>query len=61
MLDKLNIITLEAICIGVSIDARLFDFGEDEPVWLPISQHQWNSREGEVWISEKLAIEKGLV
>lgn len=58
---KSNLIDLEARLIHETEKARRFDFGGDEPVWLPKSAHEWDEDENTVTLPEPLAIEKGLI
>lgn len=56
-----NLIDLEARLVHETDRARLLDFGDDKPVWLPKSTHEWDEDSGTVTLPEPMAVEKGLV
>lgn len=56
-----NLIDLAARLVHETEKARLFDFGEDKPVWLPKSSHEWDEAAQTVTLPEPVAIDKGLV
>ena len=57
--EDIDIIALEAELKHETLDAWLFDFGDEEPVWLPKSQCEWNEKR--VFVPEWLAKQKGLI
>lgn len=58
---KSDVIDLEARLIRETPAARLFDFGTDDPVWLPKSAHEWDDTDNTVTLPERLAIQKEIV
>lgn len=56
-----KLIDLEARLIHETQKARLFDFGDSDPVWLPKSQHEWDKGERLVTLPERIALDKGLI
>jgi len=61
MRDKLKIVDIEASLVHETDAARLFDVGNDDNVWIPKSQHEWDPRDGVISLPENVALEKGLI
>ena len=60
-MTRSNLIDHEARLVRETEEARCFDFGGSENVWLPKSQHEWDESDQTVTLPEPVAIEKGIV
>lgn len=58
---KSDIIDLEARLVAETEKARCFNFGDDDDMWLPKSQHEWDEDDNIVTLKEITALEKGLI
>lgn len=56
-----RIVDIEARFVRETELARCFDFGLDDNVWLPKSQHEWDESDNTVSLPERVANEKGLI
>ena len=60
-MNRKELVDLDAKLLTETEKAYKFDVGEDEPVWLPKSQCEWDIDSQQVTMPMWLAMDKGLV
>jgi hypothetical protein len=59
--NKRELVDIDAHLLSETEKAYKFDIGNDDPVWLPKSQCEWDESSNQVTVPMWLATDKGLV